>query len=387
MQPPKRQFGPTQKDIAAALDLSQSAVTLALGDRPHKLPPETVARIRAKAEEIGYRPQRMARILRNGRSHTIGILFQSGPYHAPQERVKNLAQGAIKAGYQLIAVDLDWFSNDAWAAQDYLLGAAVEGVILCNLLLEPPEGWLEVFRTRSIPVLALASSVPPGMNEAVVDIKQGVQQMTEHHLAQGARDLVLLLPYRDARYSGPLGKSIAERVGGFTAALGGAVFAPEESAARLLGFSTSLQSSATGVAGRIIYPTKTREIQDVFDLGRLEMQRLLRDKSFPHSVVCANDEIAAGALSTCIQRKIAVPETVLISGVDDAPFSRSCGIPLSTISHPSRDITRWAISRIVELIENPVLREEPQIRRFQCKLILRQSTQRQSTSANSPREG
>lgn len=374
--PGQRLFGPTQKDIAEALQLSQSTVALALNPKQqHKLLPETVAHIQNKAEELGYRPQKLARVLRSGRSHTIGVVYRQGLYHAPQERVKYLAQQAIKAGYQLIAVDLDWFEGDSKGAQDYLLGAAVEGVVVCNLPQDNMRSWDEFFRERGLPAVSLSSAATEGWDDARADLAQAFFEMTKHHLAQGSSRLTLLTAFHDRNYQGPQIENTYVRVGAFIKAVraaGGCIIADEETSTFLR--LKKDRPNKSGIVGEVISPVRTEAHHNAFELGRVVVEQMILDNHELDSLICANDEIAAGAMSACHQYGTSIPGSLRISGADDAPFSRYCGVPLSTIRQPSEQMTGWCIERIVELIENPATRKQCRKQVFSCDLILRRST-------------
>ncbi|HWL51951.1 MAG TPA: LacI family DNA-binding transcriptional regulator [Chthoniobacteraceae bacterium] len=374
-------FGPTQKDIADALGVSQSTVAFALsGTQQHKLLPETVARVKAKVKELGYRTQRHAMILRKGRSHTIGAVFRTGLYHASQERVKFLAQEAIEAGYQLVALDLDWFGQDELAAQDYLLGAAVEGLILCNLVKNFSPSWEQFMSVRALPVVALSSPIV-GVNLTAgyvqADMQEAFRELTEEHLRLGSQRLSLLLPYHDAgnQYAGV---AVMQRVNGFAEAVraaGGEVIT-EKTDGQILGLPTRFSRKRRTLVGEVIYPVKTADFNNAFELGQFKAREMIQAGTLPASLVCSNDQVATGALSAAIELGVDVPGKLLISGADDAPFSPFCGVPLTTIQQPSREMARWSVQRIIEKIENPELHLEGKIQTFPCKLIHRRSTAR-----------
>ncbi len=371
-------FGPTQSDIAKALGLSQPTVALALNSKhQHKLLPETVAQIQAKAKKLGYRPQKLAQVLRSGRSHTIGVIFHSRRYHAPQERVKFLAQQAILAGYQLVAVDLDWFGANMEAVQDYLLGAAVEGVVMCNLLEETTEKLGSFFRERSIPIFSFSSAVDLSWDDAHADMKAAFYDMTRHHLAQGSRKLTLLLPFHDADYKGDPAVSIYLKAMGFIEAIlsvGGVLVADKEASA-YLNLKESSPAAEAKITGEIICRVRNETHLNAFEYGRVILEQMILDDNHPESLICSNDEIAAGAFSACHQYGTHVPNTMRVSGADDAPFSGYCGVPLTTIRQPSEAMAQWCIRRVVDLIEKPAERRTPKRRVFQCQLVIRKSSE------------
>src|SRR5687767_6649951 len=67
----------TMQDIAAELDLSQSCVSYALGDKwkAKGIPPSTREQILAKARELGYRRNHIAVSLTRGSTKTIGLVI------------------------------------------------------------------------------------------------------------------------------------------------------------------------------------------------------------------------------------------------------------------------------------------------------------------------
>lgn len=175
------------------------------------------------------------------------------------------------------------------------------------------------------------------------------------------------------------GSSLDERVGGFVEAvrsMGGEVIAGPDTA-RFFDLPTEFSSSRPAIQARVNYPLRTELYEDVFDLGYHETRRLLQTGKM-ESLICSNDHIAAGAAAACSEMGLRIPEEIRISGADNAPFSRYCVAPLTTIEQPAQSLAEWGIRRIVELIENPGERNSPKTELFPCELILRRSTTRLS---------
>ncbi|HWL51572.1 MAG TPA: LacI family DNA-binding transcriptional regulator [Chthoniobacteraceae bacterium] len=381
MTTPLLKIRPTQKDIAKALGISQAAVAMALNAKTQwKLTDETVARVQAKAKEMNYSPQRQASILRSGRSHTIGVVFIYSAYHGPQERVKHLARAAIRAGYQLIAVDLAWFEDDLKQAAEYLKGAAAEGVILCNLSPEKSEQW--EWGVHDWPTLCLSSPSEAAVDAVSCNMEDAFYRMTRHHLEQGSRRLTFLTASYDVAVLGgkTVFRTIADRVRGFTRAIeeqGGEVISAREDNAAQLGLPAAFRRSADGLRGQVVYPPRPPGISNAFELGAHYVATLLETGSpLPDSLVATNDDIAIGALGVCQKRNISVPQELIISGGDDSPFGRHTAVPLTTFRQPSEDLACFSIERLVQVIENRDLMQAPVHERFLCELIVRESTQR-----------
>src|SRR5512147_1097865 len=67
---------PTLRELAAQLGLSPATVSLVLnGGKSVGIATETQALVRAKARELGYRPNFLARSLRTRRSYSVGVMI------------------------------------------------------------------------------------------------------------------------------------------------------------------------------------------------------------------------------------------------------------------------------------------------------------------------
>lgn len=362
--------------VAEALGVSQSTVALALNPKHrHKLAEATVKKIVETAEAMGYRPQQFARILRNGRSHTIGVIYYS-IYHPSRERVKYLAQYAIEAGYQLVALDLAWFDRDGRRVQDYLLGLNVEGVILCNVTYEIGEEWVRFFSNRKLPILSLASSLEGDVEHVGVDVAPAFRELTQHHLHLGSKRLALLLPFFDTGFLGRPGDPVMQRVQGFKEVIlkrrGILRTAPEQY--EILEIAPAPAGAEAEITGYVIYPERLSQYDTMFAFGYLQTEKLIKEGNLPDSLLCANDEIASGALRACYRYHVDVPGEVRISGMDDTPFAGYCHLPLTTVAQPNREVARYSIERIIDMIEDGEAHEKRRNRSFPCRVLYREST-------------
>ena len=68
----------TIKELSARCGLSVSTVSKALNDYPD-VSEETRQQVRAVADEMGYRPNAIARSLKIGRTFNLGVLYSTTP--------------------------------------------------------------------------------------------------------------------------------------------------------------------------------------------------------------------------------------------------------------------------------------------------------------------
>jgi LacI family transcriptional regulator len=75
--------------------------------------------------------------------------------------------------------------------------------------------------------------------------------------------------------------------------------------------------------------------------------RLLRRRR-PRALVCANDEIALGAVTAAEELGLAVPDDLAVTGWDDVMAARYSRPGLTTVRQPMRELGSWAARRLHE---------------------------------------
>jgi len=92
---------------------------------------------------------------------------------------------------------------------------------------------------------------------------------------------------------------------------------------------------------------------DYHETGGQDALNALFAKEIPFTaVVCANDEMAAGAMAAAHERGLEVPANLSIVGFDDAPISRYVYPKLTTVHYPIADMarmaSRWVLRHVYE---------------------------------------
>lgn len=375
-------FGVTQQDIARSLNLSRSTVAQALNPRLQwKLQPETVELVKKRAAEMNYYPQRFAKVLREGKTYTIGAVFRLARYYAPHEQIRLLSHIALERGYHLVTIDRNWFTGRPKAEEKFVLEAGLDGLLFYNIKFEEPPHWASVLAARSFPMLNIGSDFAQPMDALNWEIRESYAAMTRHHIAQGSRRLTLVLPTPASSCIPEVGV-IYRRIEGFVDALreaGGSVTAPFPLP------SAAQHASTSGLTGEIV----CREAQDDFDgnayaIGEAITEKLIRERRLSDSLICSNDDMAAGALTVCLKHSLRVSDDVKISGTDNAPYSAYCGIPLTTIAQPTEAIATAAIDRLIARIEGRIAPGSPETRTFPCEIVVRRSTSPSTANPTPP---
>lgn len=317
---------PTIYDVAELAGVGRTTVSRVLNGAP-KVSAATRERVLAAVARLRFKVNAQARLLAGGRVHTIRLVHpindEQGPLTWYNMLIESGAQrGCAEAG---LLLQMDGVFPDSLQRHARILEPA-EGMACDGIILAPPFSddaeLIALIKARHIPLACLAAGPQTRSLSAGIgmDDEAAGFDLTQYLLKLGHRRFAFLHGLKAH-------VSAAQRYHGFCRALDRAAIPLSE----VVAFQGKL-SFATGVQG----------MQGVIDSGHR-----------PTAVVCANDEMAAGALYRAHQAGLSVPRDVTIVGFDDAPFSPMLCPPLTTMQQPIFTMAHKAVGIIVREIESP----------------------------------
>src|SRR3954469_18091788 len=128
-KPPRRRNGATIPDVARAAGVSRATTARALGGYG-SVSAETLDRVRTAAEQLGYRPNELARSMITGKTFTIGVVVADieNPFFARVTR--GISDAARSAGFEVILINTDENLASERTALKVLLDKRVDGVVV-----------------------------------------------------------------------------------------------------------------------------------------------------------------------------------------------------------------------------------------------------------------
>lgn len=311
----------TAKELAAKLGLSESAISLALNDKPG-VSRATRRRVIEAAKAYGYDFSKKA-VAAAGKKGTIcfviykksGAVVSDTPFFSTL--TDGITMGCRRQHYDCVVRYL--YEDDDIADQAYTLGASqFSGIIL--LATEIDENALRHFARLNVPVVVLDAYYDKlEFNFVLINNIQGAFMATEHLIKKRrTQPGYLRSDYRISNFD--------QRADGFYKAI------------RAAGMSTA--------KSQVLHLTPSQE-------GAYEdMKRLLAAGERPVDCYFAdNDLIAFGAVMALREAGYRVPENVAVVGFDDMPACEYMNPPLTTIMVPKLFMGETAAMRIIQLIE------------------------------------
>ncbi len=310
----------TLRDVAARAGVHFSTVSRALDpERATEVSVNTRERVRAIADELGYRGDSVASGLRRGRTFAIGVVVPdlSNPSFSPVIRgIENSLEGR---GLMTLVAE----TQDSDARLRRVLESFRSRRIDAVIVAAGRHGDEPVLRklAAEVPVVLAVRSLPgSGLPAVTHDDERGGRLAAEHLLQQGHR--------RIGHIVGPAGiSSFHDRAAGFRAALrdGGA--------------------EVVEVAETAVRP--------VLDEGRRLMDLFLtQHDDVPTAFFIHNDLMVFGALQALSKHGLSCPDDVALVGYNDTPMTEFTNPTITTVRLPTYALGRMAADTAVSLIED-----------------------------------
>jgi LacI family transcriptional regulator len=324
------------RDVAERAGVSVGTVSNAL-NHPEKVSPEAQGRIRAAIAELGYVRNDAARVLRAGRSSTIGlvVLDVRNPFFT--DIARGAEEEAAQHGMSVILGNSDEHPGREAGYLGLFEEQRVRGVLIS------PYGDVDArlgrLRERGIgAVLVDRASGDRRFSSVSVDDVAGGRLAVQHLLDTGRR--------RIAFVGGPDGiRQVADRLSGAREAIAGAPGATLD-----------------------VVPTGALTVLE----GRRAGLELLAGAR-PDAIFAANDLVATGLLQALVmERSARVPDDIALIGYDDIDFASAAMVPLSSVRQPAALIGQTAVRILLEQ-EDDVAAPPRQVV-FQPELVVRAST-------------
>jgi LacI family transcriptional regulator len=294
-------------DVAKTAQVSTATASKALNGTG-RMSEDTRERIKRVAQQLGFRPNSLARSLTSKRSFSVGLLTDDtyGRFTLPV--MAGVSEGLIDHGVSVFLCAVDGNPDLAKIHVDALLDKQVDGIIATGKRIDKR---LPVDLSHlPVPVVYALTAGPADALTLVPDDSQGAIEAVRHLIAKGRRRIV--------HVTGPESFEVArERARAYRDALGAAKSAVAE--AHILHGSWSEHWGHESVA------------------------QLWSQRDHPDGIFCGNDQIARGVIDALRERGVDVPADVSIVGFDNWEIvAEQTRPPLTTIDMNLKELGRQA---------------------------------------------
>ena len=172
------------EDVARAAGVSKSTVSRVLsGDATLSVRDETRERVRALAQELGYRPHPVARALATPATGALALLVPTLSNPAYVEILRGAYRRARERGYVLLCAE-DFEDQEADEAFTELVdGGRVDGLLIASA--RPENRLLDALERHWVPHVFVNRSVPGARANVTLDVARASRVAYEHLAALG----------------------------------------------------------------------------------------------------------------------------------------------------------------------------------------------------------
>jgi LacI family transcriptional regulator len=304
-------------EVAGKANVSLATVSRVL-NYPEKVKSTTRERVMGVINELGYRPNAIARGLASRKSTFIGIVVPDFSRASVAEAVNGIAMLANQYGYQILvfpAEGEDRSSKDVWAD---VVASQVDGVLYLNDLVTDKD--VQYMNTMSVPIVIVNVLLEEenSMPTVNIDYERAAYEITKKLISRGRKQIMLAQTRR--QYSMNNAKEM-----GYLRAIQEANLNP-----------IILRTSGKP---HVNYPVVTDFLR----------------KTTVDAIIGVRDSIAVACLNVAIELGYDVPNTLEVYGFQNTRTALLSRPQLSTIDVPTFEIGKQSMEMLSILMNDEPL--------------------------------
>ena len=323
-------------DVSVLAGVSLATVSRVM-NKNAKVSEKTLKKVQDAMDQLGYRPNAIAQSLASNRSNSVGILVSElhGPFYG------SMLSGieAELRGSQKHAIIAAGHSEEGTEKEgiEFLISRRCDALIL-HVEAVSDEYLVELVKNE-VPIVLINRFIPAIADNCIsLNNELGGYLATKAILEQGHKEVAYI--------SGPNWKMDASD--------------------RLKGHKKALQEFNVRYNPKLTYEGDYQEVG-----GSDGLEQLLNSKQPFTAVVCANDEMASGAMTFAREHQISIPQELSIIGFDNIILAQYIYPKLTTIDYPIKQMGQMAARWI---LKNTFKQADLEVKNvFEPKLITRDS--------------
>ncbi len=328
----------TIKDVAKLAEVSISTVSRVINESK-PVSPEARRRVLKAIEDLGYKPNEIARSLVTKKSNLIGVIVDDIGNSYVAQIVRGIEEIGRMYKYDILLCSSYGSEESELRFMQLLMQKQVEGMIIVSEIESKKVS--ENANNFNIPFVYLNRFYDIIQTSTVrIDNELASSIMVNHLLELGHKNILYVSNNENIE------KTIEKY--------------------KVKGFKETIEDTG---ATPIIFNVDGYKIEDAYKAGN-EIIEVIKNKNIT-AVYCCQDELAIGLINYMYDNNIKVPEEISVVGYGDISLSSIYRPKLTTIKEPYYDLGAVAIRRILKEIQGEAIDE--QAIKLPVQLIKRES--------------
>jgi LacI family transcriptional regulator len=327
------------RDVARRAKVSTATVSRTVNQVP-TVDAQLAKRVWKAITELGYYPNRQARTLVSGKSHTFGLIVSEITNPFFPEIVQTFENLAVEQNYEILLTSTIHDPKRMELAVRRMIEGRVDGVAILTFGME--EELLEHLRFRNLPLVFIdVGPKAPHINNIRVDYAHGIRQAVQH--------LAAMRHERIGFVSGPMELRSA--------------------IARKDAFEESMREIGLPVKSGFIVEGDHR-----LEGGKRALRKLAKLQERPTALLCSNDMTAIGVMREAFELGIGVPKDLSVVGFDDTRLADFMIPPLTTVQMSQTELATLAFNALLKEVKRATPSPNGTEYLLKTQLVLRSST-------------
>ena len=337
----------TMRDVAILAGVSTATVSHVVNGSK-KISPETTERVLRAISQVNYKPNTLAKSLRMGQTHTIGILVEDIRGLPVSGIVSGISETLAKGGYKTILYDLHLleklynqyeqigtYRQRINEGLNFLQSSDVDGIIYVAM----HDRHLDyLFDPMDTPLVFAYSHGTETDTYVTYSNRDSAADMIRYLLNKGHERIAVIAGHP---HSYP-------------------------TAQRLLGVQMALQQAGLALPQEYIQYGNWE-----YESGKEQTRKLLKLDPLPTAIFAMNDLMAAGCMAELMSAGLRIPDDMAVAGFDNREIAAYLQPSLTTVALPTTEIGTEAALRIIDMISNPS--PHPVRKIIHCSIVERDS--------------
>ncbi|SDB94071.1 transcriptional regulator, LacI family [Pelagirhabdus alkalitolerans] len=290
-------------DVAREANVSMATVSRVVNGNPN-VKPATRKKVLNTIEELGYRPNAVARGLASKKTTTVGVIIPDISSIFFSELARGIDDIANMYKYNIILSNSDQNVDKEINLINTMLEKQVDGIVFMGGRITDEH--IQQFKTSPVPI-ALAATVDPKETTPSVNIdyEKAGYEATELLIENGHKHPAFVTgveetPANELKYQG---------------------------------YKRALESNQQTVNDEVVIRGDL-----TYTSGIEAVEQLLQHKEHPTAIFVASDEMALGVIHGIQDKGLRVPEDIEVVGFDNTRLATMVRPTLSTVVQPMYDI-------------------------------------------------
>lgn len=313
----------TLRDLAKALKLSTSTVSKALRDS-YEIGDKTKRKVINYAKKVGYRPNTLAKSLKEGKSRTIGVVICSIDNTFVSQLLNGIDKACNDRGYSIMIMQSKESHGQEMKCLDLLYGRSIDGLLISPACEIPDSDHLTKYHNMGLPIVLFDRySDELDLPKVSINNLEASYEATNHLIKNGYTKIAIL--HSNTR----LNINIQ----------------------RLQGYKNALAAHHLPIKEIYIKPCDFHDTEILIKSIETAIRELMALPDPPTAILATSDQISTLSISIIKNLGYRIPEDLALVGFTNTTLAATLSPPLSTVYQPATKIGEIAANKLLNLIE------------------------------------